>query len=66
MEKITVKDLNLAKEVGNHWIRVKVDSDGDVLLDNIRISNKKYLRNYLFTDDELALFHITSYNKKVD
>jgi hypothetical protein len=48
---------------GKYWLRVVVAENGDILLDNAIISNRTYLNNYLFTDDELALFHQTTRNE---
>ena len=63
MKKENVKnDDRIKREPGNHWLRVKVEYNGDVLLDNVIISNERYLGNYLFTDKELALYHQTCDN----
>ncbi len=60
------KSPDLEKGYGRYWLRVTVGFNGDVLLDNVVISNVRYLSNYLFKDEELALFHKKSDNNKVD
>lgn len=51
---------------GRYWLRVTVGWNGEVLLDNVVISNVRYLGNYIFSDDELALLHQKRDNEIAD